>query len=65
MLNKNRRKKAGLWLLIGTLLLLLSPASLQAALTLQIALKDTKANLLGKTGFEWLRFFSYPLEFHL
>jgi hypothetical protein len=42
MLNKNRRKKAGLWLLIGTLLLLRSPASLQAALTLQIALKDTK-----------------------
>jgi hypothetical protein len=42
MLNKNRRKKAGRWLLIGTLLLLRSPASLQASLTLQIALKDTK-----------------------
>jgi len=40
MINKNWGKKAGLWLLIGTLLL--SPASLQAALTLQIVLKDTK-----------------------
>jgi len=40
MMNNNRGKKAGLWLLMGTLLL--SPVSLQAALTLQIALRDTK-----------------------
>ena len=40
MRNKNRGKKAGLWLLIGALLF--SPASLQAALILQIVLKDTK-----------------------
>ena len=39
-MNKNRGKKAGLWLLIGALLL--SPVSLQAALTLQIVLKETK-----------------------
>ncbi len=40
MLNKNRGTKAGLWLLIGTLLL--SPVSLQAALIFQIVLKDTR-----------------------
>jgi hypothetical protein len=40
MMNKNRGKKAGLWLLIGVFLL--SPASLQAALILQIVLKDTR-----------------------
>ena len=40
MRNKNRGKKAGLWLLIGVFLL--SPASLQAALILQIVLKDTQ-----------------------
>ena len=40
MINKNRGKKAGLWVLIGVFLL--SPASLQSALTLQIVLKDTR-----------------------
>jgi hypothetical protein len=39
MRNNNRGKKAGLWVLIGAFLL--SPAPLQAALTLQIILKDT------------------------
>ena len=40
MRNKNRGKKAGLWLLIGALLF--SPASLQAAITLKVVLKDTQ-----------------------
>jgi hypothetical protein len=40
MMNKNRGRKAGLWLLIGALLL--SPVSPQAALTLQIVLKETR-----------------------
>jgi hypothetical protein len=40
MMNKNRGKKAGMWVLIGVFLL--SPASLEAALTLQIVLKDTR-----------------------
>lgn len=39
-MNQNRGKKAGLWVLIGAFLL--SPVSLQAALTLQIVLIDTK-----------------------
>ena len=38
--STNRGKKAGWWLLIGAFLF--SPASLQAALTLQIVLKDTR-----------------------
>ena len=40
MMNKNRGRKAGPWLLIGTLLL--SPTFLQAAITLQIVFKDTQ-----------------------
>jgi hypothetical protein len=40
MKNKSRGKKVGWWVLIGVLLLF--PAPLQAALTLQIVLRDTK-----------------------
>ena len=40
MMITTRAKKVGWWLVIGALLL--SPVSLQAALTLQILLKDTK-----------------------
>jgi hypothetical protein len=39
-MNTTRGKKVGWWVLIGALLL--SPVSLQAALTLQIVHKDTK-----------------------
>ena len=45
-------------MLIGTLLL--SPTSLQAAITFQIVLKDTQATFFGKDRFRAAPFFLSP-----